>query len=112
MHLGPGRGMVSEDNLVLLREGQARHIVGTPKQRLRCFEAQLLREGDWTEVQPGVEVKLVELPDGDDREQYVLSRSSERRQKEAGMLEQQYQRFTRKLQKSTTLRFLKLTNLG
>jgi hypothetical protein len=68
MHLGPGRGMVSEDNLVLLREGQARHIVGTPKQQLRCFEAQLL--------------------------------------------EQQHQRFTRKLQKSTTLRFLKLTNLG
>ena len=70
------RGMVSEDNLDFLRERQARYIVGTPKQHMRRFEAQLLDQSDWAEVQPGVEVKLVEHPDGDGREQYVLCRSS------------------------------------
>ena len=94
------RGMVSEDNLDFLRERQARYIVGTPKQQMRRFEAQLLDQSDWAEVQPGVEVKLVEHPDGDGREQYVLCRSSERRQKEAAMLEQQRQRLMTQLQKT------------
>ena len=93
------RGMVSEDNLDFLRERQARCIVGTPKQQMRRFEAQLLDQSDWAEVQPGVEVKLVEHPDGESREQYVLCRSSERRQKEAAMLEQQRQRLRTQLQK-------------
>ena len=94
------RGMVSEDNLDFLRERQARCIVGTPKQQMRRFEAQLLDQSDWAEVQPGVEVKLVEHPDGESREQYVLCRSSERRQKEAAMLEQQRQRLMTQLQKT------------
>ena len=94
------RGMVSEDNLDFLRERQARYIVGTPKQHMRRFEAQLLDQNDWAEVQPGVEVKLVEHHDGDGREQYVLCRSSERRQKEAAMLEQQRQRLMTQLQKT------------
>lgn len=94
------RGMVSEDNLDFLRERQARYIVGTPKQQMRRFEAQLIEETDWAEVQPGVEVKLVAHPDGNGREQYVLCRSSERRQKEAAMLEQQRQRLLAQLQKT------------
>lgn len=94
------RGMVSEDNLDFLRERQARYIVGTPKQHMRRFEAQLLDQNDWAEVQPGVEVKLVEHHDGDGREQYVLCRSSERRQKEAAMLEQQRQRLMTQLHKT------------
>ena len=94
------RGMVSEDNLDFLRERQARYIVGTPKQQMRRFEAQLLDQNDWAEVQPGVEVKLVEHHDGDGREQYVLCRSSERRQKEAAMLEQQRQRLMTQLHKT------------
>lgn len=94
------RGMVSEDNLDFLRERQARYIVGTPKQQMRRFEAQLLNQNDWAQVQPGVEVKLVEHPDGDGREQYVLCRSSERRQKEAAMLEQQRQRLMTQLHKT------------
>ena len=94
------RGMVSEDNLDFLRGRQARYVVGTPKQHMRRFEAQLLDQNDWAEVQPGVEVKLVEHHDGDGREQYVLCRSSERRQKEAAMLEQQRQRLMTQLQKT------------
>ena len=94
------RGMVSEDNLDFLRERQARYIVGTPKQQLRRFEAQLLDESSWAQVQPGVEVKLVEHPDGRGAEQYVLCRSGERRNKEAAMLEQQRLRLLAKLEKT------------
>ncbi|MBL9153519.1 MAG: IS1634 family transposase [Verrucomicrobiales bacterium] len=94
------RGMVSEDNLDFLRERDARYIVGLPKQQMRRHEAQLLEESDWTEVQPGVEVKLVEHPDGGGSEQYVLCRSADRRQKEAAMLDQQRQRLLAQLHKT------------
>lgn len=94
------RGMVSEDNLDFLRERAARYIVGSPKAQMRRYEAQLLDEADWTQVQPGVEVKLVEHPDGEGREQYVLCRSADRRNKEAAMLEQQRQRLMAQLHKT------------
>ena len=94
------RGMVSEDNLDFLRERQARYIVGTPKAQLRRFEAQLIEENDWAQVQPGVEVKLVEHADGRGGEQYVLCRSSERRNKEAAMLDQQRERLLARLEKT------------
>ena len=81
------RGMVSEENIDFLRERGARYIVGTPKSQLKAFEAKLLEEEDWAEVQPGVEVKLVAHPDGPPEEQYVLCRSSARREKELAMLE-------------------------
>lgn len=97
------RGMVSEDNLDFLRQRQARYIVGTPKQQMRHFEAQLLDEADWSEVQPGVEVKLVAHPDGQGAEQYVLCRSSQRRQKEAAMLELQRQRLLAQLHKTDAM---------
>lgn len=81
------RGMVSEDNIDFLRQRQARYLVGTPKSQLKQFERDLLDDKDWAEVQPGVEVKLVSHPDGQGQEQYVLCRSSARRQKEAAMIE-------------------------
>lgn len=64
------RGMVSEENIDFLRERGARYIVGTPKSQLKAFEAKLLEEEDWTQVQPGVEAKLVAHPDGAPGEQY------------------------------------------
>lgn len=94
------RGMVSEENIDFLRERQARYLVGTPKSQLKQFEAQLLQEQDWTEVQPGVEVKLVAHPDGHGKEQYVLCRSSTRRQKEAAMIELARQRLRAQLDKT------------
>ena len=94
------RGMASEDNLDFLRRRQARYIVGTPKQHLRRFEAQLLEAGNWTEVRPGVEVKLASHPDGPGGEQYVLCRSTDRRNKEAAMLGQQRQRPMAQLEKT------------
>jgi hypothetical protein len=61
-------------------------IVGTPKPQLKQFEAQLLEKDNWTELQAGVEVKLAPHPNGGADEQYVLCRSSARRQKEAAMM--------------------------
>jgi transposase len=78
------RGMVSEDNLALLRAHRASYIVGTPKCQLRHFEQHLLARG-WQEVQEGVEVKLVPGPDGE--ETFVLARSADRRAKEHAMHE-------------------------
>jgi len=96
------RGMISEDNLDFLRQRKARYIVGTAKQQLRRYEAQLLDNTNWTEVQPGVEVKLASHPDGQGSEQYVLCRSSDRRKKEASMLEQQCKRLRNQLEKTNT----------
>jgi len=94
------RGMISEENIDFLRERDARYLVGTPKSQLKKFQAQLLDQKDWAQVQAGVEVKLVAHPDGGPGEQYVLCRSSARRQKEAAMIEQARQRLRAQLDKT------------
>ncbi len=91
------RGMVSEDNLDYLRERDALYIVGTPKGRLRQFERELLEQTDWHEVEPGVDVKFIEHPDGHGKERYVLCRSMARHEKEAAMLRRQRDRLRAKL---------------
>ncbi len=78
------RGMVSEENLALIRGRGGSYIVGTPKAMLRQFE-QHLTDKDWQEVQAGVEVKLVPGPDG--QETFILARSGDRREKERAMHE-------------------------
>lgn len=98
------RGMVSEENLEYLRARQALYIVGTPKGRLRTFERELLDQKDWREVEPGVEVKLLDVPGGS-RERYVLCRSAARHEKEAAMLRLQRDRLRDRLtQLDATLR--------
>ena len=79
------RGMVSEENIEFLRARGARYLVGTPKSQLRQFEAQLLEKEGWSEVQSGLEARLVAHPDGKGQEQSILCRSSARGQKEAAM---------------------------
>lgn len=81
------RGMVSEDNLDLLREAEASYLVGTPKSMLQHFEQDLL-EQDWEQVEPEVEVKLRPSPEGED-ETFVLCRSRGRIEKERAMRERQ-----------------------
>jgi hypothetical protein len=93
------RGMVSEENLDLLRGRGASYLVGTPKGQLRRFGQALLEEADWSEVRPGVEVKLVEHPDGRGGEQYIVARSKGRREKETAMLGQAKVRLLAKLHK-------------
>lgn len=85
------RGMVSEGNLEFLRQRQGQYIVGTPKAQLRHVE-RYLTECAWHEVQPGVEVKLVPGPHGN--EQFILARSADRRAKEQAM----HERFVARMQ--------------
>lgn len=94
------RGMISEDNIEFLRAREARYLVGTPKSQLKHFEAQLLEQDHWAQVQEGVEVKLVPHPDGGTAEQYVLCRSSARREKEAAMIGLARQRLRAQLDKA------------
>jgi transposase len=91
------RGMVSEANIEFLRERKAFYVVGTPKAELRHFEAALLDRQGWKQVRPDVEVKLVDHPDGQGKEQYVLCRSQARREKEKAMLVRQQERLLGKL---------------
>jgi hypothetical protein len=86
------RGMVSEDNIEFLRARKARYLVGTPKSQLRKFEAALLDKEGWSEVQPGLEARLLPHPDGAGAEQFILCRSQARREKEAAMLARQRER--------------------
>jgi transposase len=81
------RGMVSEDNLDMLREAKASYLVGTPKSMLKQFERDLL-EQDWEHVEPEVEVKLRPSPEGAN-ETFVLCRSRGRIEKERAMREKQ-----------------------
>lgn len=90
------RGMVSEENLAFLRSREGSYIVGTPKCMLRQFE-QYLTDKDWHEVQEGVEVKLVDTPDG--KELFVLARSRDRKQKEQAMHQRFIERMEAHLQK-------------
>lgn len=94
------RGMISEDNIEFLRQRKAHYLVGTPKSQLKRFEAQLLAKEHWAQVQEGVEVKLVLHPDGGADEQYVLCRSSARRQKEVAMIELARKRLRAQLDKT------------
>ena len=78
------RGMISQDDIEFLREGDRRYIVGTPKGMLRKFERELL-DKEWRSIREGLEVKLVASPEGD--ELFILCRSADRREKEKAMHE-------------------------
>lgn len=91
------RGMVSEANIAFLRERKARYLVGTPKSWLRAHERTLLEQTDWKTVQDGLEARLVDHPDGEPGERYVLCRSGARAEKERAMLGRQSERLTGEL---------------
>ena len=90
------RGMVSEDNVEFLRQGQRRYILGTAKNSLRKFEPEL-RAKDWKQVHDGLEVRLVPAPGG--QEVFILCRSAERQAKEQAMHERFEQRIVEGLEK-------------
>ncbi|MBI2421502.1 MAG: IS1634 family transposase [Candidatus Hydrogenedentes bacterium] len=91
------RGMVSEDNLDMLRDAKASYLVGTPKSMLKQFDRDLLEE-DWEQVESNVEVKLRPSPDGSD-ETFVLCRSRGRIEKEKAIREKQRVRLETELNK-------------
>jgi hypothetical protein len=89
------RGLVSEDNLAMLRRRGARYICGTPRSMLRHYERALLGK-DWEQVAPEVEAKLVEAPPGKDAdglddpgvaETFLLCRSRGRTAKDRAIVE-------------------------
>jgi len=79
------RGMVSEENLEWLREGDRKYLVGTPRSELRQWERELVEKEGWREVRAGLEVKICDAPDG--KEVFVLCRSAARQEKERAMHE-------------------------
>jgi transposase len=89
------RGMVSEDNLEFLQDGERRYIVGTPKSMLKKFERELLDE-NWHAIRDGLEVKLCASPDGN-TETFILCRSRDRAHKEAAMVGRFEQRIEERL---------------
>lgn len=93
------RGMVSEANITFLRERKALYIVGTPKSQLRNYESQLAEKENWVEVENGVQARLVDHPDGNGAERYVLCRSSARGAKERAMIERQMNHLTEEMLK-------------
>ncbi len=94
------RGMVSEDNLEMLREAEACYLVGTPKSMLKHFEQDLLDQ-DWEQVEAGVEIKLRPSPEGQN-ETFVLCRSRGRIEKDRAIREKQHQRLETELLKLKT----------
>jgi transposase len=100
------RGMVSEDNLEWMRQGQRRYLVGTPRSELRKWEREIVDRRGWKEVREGLEVKICDGPDG--KEKFLLCRSEDRTKKERAMHERFSQRIVeglgqikRRLEKST-----------
>ena len=73
------RGIVSEQNLQAIRKRGGQYLVGTPRSQMKQFEEELLQD-DWTQVRPGVEVKRVAIPQGE--ETYILCRTAGRKEKE------------------------------
>ena len=94
------RGMVSEENLEMLREAEACYLAGTPKSMLKQFEQDLLDQ-DWEQVEAGVEVKLRPSPDGEN-ECFVLCRSRSRIEKDRAIREKQHKRLETELLKLKT----------
>jgi len=73
------RGIVSEENLQAIRRRGGQYLVGTPRNRMKHFEEELLKD-DWTQVRPEVEVKKVAIAQGE--ETYILCRTAGRKEKE------------------------------
>jgi len=73
------RGIVSEENLQAIRKRGGQYLTGTPRSQMKKFEAELLKD-DWTRVRPEVEVRKVDIPQGE--ETYILCRTAGRKEKE------------------------------
>ncbi len=81
------RGVVSEDNLEMLRERGAQYVVGTPRSMLKYFETALTEE-EWEEVEEDIAVKVVKDPDFE-AELFILCKSAQRKEKEQAILKRQ-----------------------
>ena len=57
------RGMVSDETVAWLQDGQRRYLVGANKNDLKKLAPQLAEARDWQQVRDGVEVKLCTGPE-------------------------------------------------
>jgi transposase len=89
------RGVVSEENLVAIRKRGGEYLVGTTRSKLKQFEQELLKD-DFEKIRPGVEVKQIQIPDGE--ETYILCRTLGRKEKEKAIRS----RFVAKIEKALT----------
>ena len=87
------RGMVSGDNIDLLKADGRRYILGTPKSMLKAYTRALVAD-DWESVHEGLDVKRIASADGD--ETFILCRSADRRQKEKAM----HERFEKRIEQA------------
>jgi len=87
------RGMASSGNFEYLNEDGRKYIIGANRGELKKYETELLKE-DWQTVHTGLEVKLVDSPDGE--EVFILCRSSDRAKKEKAM----HDRFEQRIEES------------
>jgi len=78
------RGVVSEENLKVLRTRKTPYIVGTPRSALKAYEKELT-SSDWQRIRDEVEVHSVPRVSGD--ETFLLARSVGRQKKEKAMRE-------------------------
>lgn len=103
------RGVVSEENLDVLRERKAQYVVGTPRSMLKQFEASLT-EDEWEAVYEDIEVKLVKEDNAYKDELFILCRSTQRKEKEKAILENHKKRLEEELKKiQKAIRVGKLT---
>jgi hypothetical protein len=88
------RGIPTEAVLEEMRASDppVHYLVGTPKGRLGQFEKAFL-EADWSEVRPGVEVKLLKQSG----EIYVLAKSHKRLHKERAMRQRKLKKLWKRL---------------
>ena len=87
------RGVVSEENLAIVRRHGGQYLVGTPRRKLKQFEAELLKD-DFEKIRPDVEVKHIPIPGGE--ETYILCRTRGRKEKEKAIRS----RFVEKIEKA------------
>jgi transposase len=73
------RGMVSEKNILFLRQSDRRYIIGTPKSMLKNFEKQLLSKA-WCTIHAGLDVQY--CPSSAGEETFILCRSASRKEKD------------------------------
>ena len=88
------RGMVSEENLEWLRQGDRKYLVGTPRSELRKWEREILERKGWEPIREDLEVKLCQGPDGN--ETFILCRSADRHEKEKAI----HERFSKRIQEA------------
>lgn len=87
------RGVVSEENLAIVRRHGGQYLVGTPRRKLKQFEAELLKD-DFEKIRSDVEVKHIPIPGGE--ETYILCRTAGRKEKEKAIRS----RFVAKMEKA------------